>query len=87
MSALGDQIRAVPQTLPARVASAAAPAIEAKARAKAPVRSGRLRASITARVAGDSVVVASDVPYARFVDNAIEGDYSAELDAAVRGVQ
>jgi hypothetical protein len=86
MSALGDKLRRIPRALPARVAAAAVSSVEAKAKASVPVRTGRLRDSITATAAGDSIVVSAPVPYAPFVDEATEHDYTPELAAAVRGL-
>jgi hypothetical protein len=81
---ISTRLRSIPVELPAEVAANAAPAIEAKAKATAPVATGRLRDSLTAVAAGSSVVVSSSVNYARF--NLTEQDYTPELDEAVNAV-
>lgn len=83
---LSARLRAIPVEIPQDVAREAAPAVEAKAKASVPVRTGRLRDSITAVASGPSVVVRADVDYAPFVRGVDEADYTPELDEAVNAV-
>lgn len=80
---LAAKLRATPERLPSEVAVKAAPAVEAKAKASVPVRTGRLRDSIVAVASGASIVISAGVDYAPFVRGVDAADYSAELDGAV----
>lgn len=87
LDTLATRLRSLPRVMPAAVAADAAPAIESAARAHAPVKSGRLRDSISVSVVGGSIVVDFAAPYARYtraVPSSMPPEWADALRQSVR---